>query len=123
MCFPAERQLSATGVGALSQVAGLVGATGMVPVSPVVVVLSNVPVIADPEADSRGDRIVDDELSLRDGRFPVVASLTSAVTETGDLPSDGFGLTEMCEDTGPTPSVLGGGALVSRKVIMPPKAS
>ena len=53
---------------------------------------------------------------------PVVASLTSAVTVTGDSPSDGLGESAMCVDTGPTPSVLGGGAAVSRNVIMPPKA-
>ena len=54
---------------------------------------------------------------------PVVASLRSAVTVTGDLASEGLGDRVTCVDTGPTPSVLGGGAAVSRKVSMPPKAN
>ena len=54
---------------------------------------------------------------------PVVASLRSAVTVTGLSPSDGFGATVTCEETGPTPSTLGAGAAVSRKVSMPPNAN
>ena len=45
------------------------------------------------------------------------------MTVTGERPSEGLGDTAMCEDTGPTPSVDGGGAAVSRNVIMPPNAS
>ena len=50
-------------------------------------------------------------------------SLRSAVTVTADLPSDGFGVTAMWADVGPTWSSVGWGAPVSRKVSMPPVAT
>ena len=53
---------------------------------------------------------------------PWSVSLRSAVTVTGARPSDGFGLAVTRLVTGPTTSVGGGGAAVSRKVSMPPVA-
>src|SRR6478672_1970931 len=54
---------------------------------------------------------------------PLLASVTVAVTVTGTVPSAGPGGTATAVEAGPTESVLGGGAFVSRKVSMPPKAT
>ena len=54
---------------------------------------------------------------------PLLPSVTVAVTVTGPTPSAGLGVTATAVEAGPTLSSLGGGAFVSRKVSMPPKAT
>ena len=89
-------------------------ATSTVPKVPVIGVPKPGPVVTASSTTSSAWLTVDP---------PVVASLRSAVTVTGALASEGLGDRVTCVDTGPTPSVLGGGAAVSRKVSMPPKAN
>ena len=55
--------------------------------------------------------------------LPDLASLRSAVTVTSERPSEVAGVTVAWLTAGPTKSLSGGGAAVSRKVIIPPMAT
>ena len=95
----------------------------IVPVAPATLTAPNAPVIGVPKPTPVVTASSMTNSAWVTAEPPVVASDRSAVTVTGARPSDGLGLAATREETGPTRSVLGAGAAVSRKVSMPPKAS